>query len=211
MVKLGESRPAAAPSTPAQQARRDRIVRAAARLASERDHDLVQMHEVAAEAGVALATLYRYFPTKAQLFVGVMAAEVAGMQVPSLNEPANAGERPDERVFEVLVRATRRFVRRPTLATAMIHSSNAARRDAVPEVAEIDDHLHAVLLDAAGVASPTADDSALMRLVLRLWYGILQTYLNGRSSLEEAEEDLGKGCSLLLRPLVDRAATTHPE
>jgi TetR/AcrR family transcriptional regulator, cholesterol catabolism regulator len=211
VVKIGESRPAAAPSTPAQQARRDRIVRAAARLASERDHELVQMHEVAAEAGVALATLYRYFPTKAQLFVGVMAAEVSGMQVPSPPRSASATARPDERVFEVLVRATRRFVRRPTLATAMIHSSNVARRDAVPEVAEIDDRLHAVLLHAAGVESPTADDGTLVRLVLRLWYGILQTYLNGRSTLAEAEADLSKGCALLLRPMVDRAATPQSD
>lgn len=201
MSRVGESRPAAQPSTAAQRARRDRILDAARRLTADRDHEFVQMQEVAAEADVALATLYRYFPSKTQLYVGLMADEVAGMDRYPAPDPGRA---PDEAVFAVLLQATRRFMRRPTLATAMVQSANVASKQAVPEVREIDDHVHDLLLRAAGVAAPTDPDRRLVRLLVQLWYGVLQSCLNGHITLEDAEGDLWEGCRLLLRPILGR-------
>ena len=200
MSRVGESRPAARPSTAAQQARRDRIVHAARRLTADRDHELVQMQEVAAEADVALATLYRYFPSKTQLYVGLMADEVGAMGRYPAPDPDHA---PDEAVFAVLLQATRRFVRRPSLATAMVQSANIASKQAAPEVREIDDHVQDLLLRAAGVGDATSGDRRLVRLLVQLWYGVLQSCLNGHITLAEAEGDLWEGCRLLLRPLSD--------
>ncbi|MGW4094751.1 TetR/AcrR family transcriptional regulator [Nocardia sp. NPDC004750] len=54
--------------------RRRAILRAAARLGSERGLEHVQMSDVAASAGVALGTLYRYYPSKHHLFSGLLEA-----------------------------------------------------------------------------------------------------------------------------------------
>ena len=54
--------------TTRQQQRRDRIVGAAVELLAEYDYDDVHMTLVAERAGVALGTLYRYFPSKERLF-----------------------------------------------------------------------------------------------------------------------------------------------
>lgn len=54
------------------QARRERIVTAGFELLLAADYDSVQMRDVAERAGVALATLYRYFPSKEQLFGHVL-------------------------------------------------------------------------------------------------------------------------------------------
>ncbi|MFD7131128.1 TetR/AcrR family transcriptional regulator [Streptomyces sp. NPDC059894] len=62
---------AAAPAkarTPSQRARRDSILRAAIRLLEEREYEQIQIREVAENAGVALATVYRYFPSKELLY-----------------------------------------------------------------------------------------------------------------------------------------------
>jgi AcrR family transcriptional regulator len=54
------------------QARRERIVTAGFELLLDADYDSVQMRDVAERAGVALATVYRYFPSKEQLFGHVL-------------------------------------------------------------------------------------------------------------------------------------------
>lgn len=56
-----------------QQVRRQGIVDAARALVDEMDLDQVQMRDVAARAGVALGTLYRYFASKDHLFAVVFA------------------------------------------------------------------------------------------------------------------------------------------
>jgi AcrR family transcriptional regulator len=51
-----------------QRARRDRIVETAVQLLATDDYDKIHMRLVADRAEVALGTLYRYFPSKEQLF-----------------------------------------------------------------------------------------------------------------------------------------------
>lgn len=57
-----------------QLARRERIVAAAAALLERQPYEQVQVKDVAAEAGVALGTLYRYFRSKEQLYAAVLAS-----------------------------------------------------------------------------------------------------------------------------------------
>ena len=62
----------AEPTTEAQRERRRRIVLAAMDLLAEHGYDEIQMRDVAVGAEVALGTLYRYFPSKEQLFAHVL-------------------------------------------------------------------------------------------------------------------------------------------
>ena len=59
-----------------QHQRRRRIVQAAAALASRGGVEAMQMRTVAERAGVALGTLYRYFPSKMDLVVAVVSEEL---------------------------------------------------------------------------------------------------------------------------------------
>src|SRR5690606_9907318 len=62
--------------TRSQHQRRRRIVQAAAALASRGGVEAMQMRTVAERAGVALGTLYRYFPSKMELVVAVVSEEL---------------------------------------------------------------------------------------------------------------------------------------
>jgi AcrR family transcriptional regulator len=202
--RIAEVRASAEPSSPEQRARHLRILRAAARLGAEKGLERVQMHEVAKEAGVAIATLYRYFPSKTHLFTAVLAEQVDRFGE-SLPRP-EPGMTPEDAVGEVLVLASRRLLRRPALATAMLQSASAANAAAVADVGRIDRTFRKIVLRTLGVAEPTVTDVTLIRLLMQCWYGVLQMSLNGRASITDTESDIRIACRLLLAPRSNAAA-----
>src|SRR5882757_1670168 len=120
-----ETGPAAKPSplplTERQEARRRRILDASMRLACGGGFDAVQMREVAEISGVALGTLYRYFPSKIHLLVATMEDQLTLLHL-ALRERPPAATAPSERVAETLLRAFRALQREPLLADAMFRA-----------------------------------------------------------------------------------------
>ncbi len=106
MPRLSEARDAAEPSSMEQRARHGRILKAAAQLGAENELERVQMQEVARLAGVAIGTLYRYFPSKTHLFVAVMVDQIDRMGA-QLSRRARAAMAPSEAVCDALLQATR--------------------------------------------------------------------------------------------------------
>ncbi|WP_404800494.1 TetR family transcriptional regulator [Actinomadura montaniterrae] len=104
-----------------QHQRRKRIVQAAAALASRGGIEAMQMRTVAERAGVALGTLYRYFPSKMDLVVAVVSEEIDLLERSIERRPPRGGSAA-ERTVEVLMRATRGLMREPELAEALIRS-----------------------------------------------------------------------------------------
>jgi TetR/AcrR family transcriptional regulator, cholesterol catabolism regulator len=194
--RIAEVRGAAEPSSPNQKARHTRILRAAADLAAEKGLDRVQMHEVAKDAGVAIGTLYRYFPSKTYLFTAVMAEQVDRLDSSTVGP--RAGQSPEEATYELLVTASRQLLRRPALAAALFQSANAAHATEVPDAGRIDRTFRNLLLRTLGIDDPSAQDVTVVWLLMQCWYGLLTSVLNGRRSLPDAEADLRVACRLLL-------------
>ncbi|MFD8687519.1 TetR family transcriptional regulator [Streptomyces sp. NPDC059651] len=201
MPRIAEARAGAEPSSPRQRARRQSILKVAADIAATTGLERVQMQEVAKSAGVAIATLYRYFPSKTHLFTALMADQIEGFAARVPERPADTS--PEDAVFETLGSATRNLLRRPALATAMIQSANAARASTVPDLARIDSGFVDLLVRAWGVEEPTDHHITRLRLLILLWYGVLQSRLNERLTPQEADADLRMACHLLLAPETD--------
>ncbi|GAA0330319.1 TetR family transcriptional regulator [Actinoallomurus spadix] len=104
-----------------QHQRRRRIVQAAAALASRGGVEAMQMRTVAERAGVALGTLYRYFPSKMDLVVAVVSEEMDTLEGSLERRPPRSATAAG-RAVEVLMRATRGLMREPELADALIRS-----------------------------------------------------------------------------------------
>ncbi|MCD0482529.1 TetR family transcriptional regulator [Streptacidiphilus sp. ASG 303] len=196
----GASHPAGtggAPLTGRQEERRRRILEAAAALACRGGFDAVQMREVAEGSGVALGTLYRYFPSKTHLLVAVMEDRLQLMRDRLRRRPP-AGDDPAARVADVLMRAFHRLQREPRLAEAMVRALTSADRSAGAEADRVGRLTTAVVVDAMGLdRPPTAGELAAVRVVGHTWQSALVSWLSGRSSIAEVRGDLETAARLL--------------
>ncbi|MEU7579053.1 TetR family transcriptional regulator [Streptomyces sp. NPDC041068] len=189
--------PATPPLTERQEARRRRILHASAQLASRGGFDAVQMREVAEAAGVALGTLYRYFPSKVHLLVATMQDQLQHMHTTIRKRPP-AGETPAERVAETLMRAFRALQREPHLADAMVRALTFADRSVSPEVDTVSRLTTAIILDAMGLDEPpTAQQLSAVRVIEHTWHSALITWLSGRASIAQVKIDIETVCRLI--------------
>lgn len=103
-----------------QRARRERLIESARELALEGGYAAVTMHDVADRAGVARATVYRYFATKDHLLTEVAAAW-AHRAIADIDELA-IGDTPLERLTALLERIVYVAAAEPTLTSAIIQA-----------------------------------------------------------------------------------------
>jgi TetR/AcrR family transcriptional regulator, cholesterol catabolism regulator len=195
--RVGEIRPPAEPSSAGQKARYRRILRAAARLGAHEELDRVQMQDVAREADVAIATLYRYFPSKVHLFAAVMRSQVLRLRDEAVG-PA-PGQDAVAAVAELLIGIGREMLEQPQLSLSMIQANNLAQKMPGSGSDQIDATFEELVMRTAGIADdPTPDDHRRARLVILCWFGVLMTVLNGRHDATTAEADTRRACELLL-------------
>ncbi len=197
MPRLSDARPPAEPSSEGQKDRYQRMLRAAVKLGSRQDFERVQMQDVAAESEVAIATLYRYFPSKVHLFVGVMRAELE--KVDPATFQVQEGQDLVEVVGDLLMLFTQEMYRNRRLSMSMIQSIILSEGLDSPDSAVIEDVFLELLLRVAGWdADPTPDQRRRCWLVIQCWFGVLVTTLSGNRPLESAEDDVRRACDLLL-------------
>lgn len=103
-----------------QQARRTRLIEAARELALEGGYAAVTMHDVADRAGVARATVYRYFATKDHLLTEVAARWAE--QITSDTSAAATGDTPAERITALMGRIVEVAAAELTLTSAIIQA-----------------------------------------------------------------------------------------
>ena len=70
---------------------------AAAQLGAQQGLDEVQMAQVADRAGVALGTLYRYYPSKHHLFAALLTMRTAELAAPAGRGPGACRRQPGGR------------------------------------------------------------------------------------------------------------------
>lgn len=206
MPRIAEARQPAEPTSAEQKDRYRRILRAASKLGAEHGLERMQMNDVAKEAGVAIATLYRYFPSKTDLFVGVLHSQIQWLSEVGDGEGAVVAAPVGERaaaVADVLIGAGRGMLARPQLAMAMLQANNAAQLQGGREYTEANAAFHGVLLRALGVEDPADEDFRMVRITEQTWYGVLVSVLNGVITMDQADADIRLATKLLLGPRYD--------
>jgi TetR/AcrR family transcriptional regulator, cholesterol catabolism regulator len=176
--------------------RRKRIVQAAAALASRGGVEAMQMRTVAERAGVALGTLYRYFPSKMDLVVAVVAEEIDLLETSIQRRPPRA-QTPARRAVDVLMRATRGLMREPELADALVRSliMSSVQTD-------FGDRITGLLLRVSshgdGDEARTALELSLCESLANVWVAELLEILKGRRTVEQVQSLLELAADRLL-------------
>jgi AcrR family transcriptional regulator len=195
MPRIAERRPGAKPVTDEQQARRAAILKAAVRLGKAKEIDRISAQEIAAEAGVALRTLYRYYPSKQHVFAAVLTERVESFRPPA-RRPADAGTA----VAGFMAQACKDMLRHKHLAHAMITSTQAVRAQSVPTGYHA---MRDIILATAGVQHPTEHQIRAARLVEQVTFGVLTWTVGGELDPQQAIADIRLACRLLMAAAPD--------
>ena len=184
--------------TAAQRARRGRIIAVALSLAARGGYDAVQMREVAERSGVALGTLYRYFPSKVHLLVSAMASEVDQLSA-RLQKRQATGETRAERVSFVLERSTRSLQRDPLLTEAMVRAMMAADATVAAEVQAVREGMTDLIVQAMrGGGPPREHDVELAAILQDVWFARQIAWLGGRIGIADVWRDIHLAITLVL-------------
>jgi AcrR family transcriptional regulator len=179
-----------------QQERRERIVRAAIALLEAREYDAVQMRDVAQEAGVALATIYRYFTSKEHLYAAALLDWAADYPRPSRS--ASGAQSDEERLRALMRRAVRAFEKYPQMMRAVIvlESSNDPNARALfDQFAALD---VGALMDALSSTDPVWA-AAIVETVNAVMVTRLRSWALGRSTIRDVHRSVEQTLDLIYR------------
>ncbi|WP_240777565.1 TetR family transcriptional regulator [Nonomuraea basaltis] len=182
--------------TRSQHQRRKRIVQAAAALASRGGVEAMQMRTVAERAGVALGTLYRYFPSKMDLVVAVVGEEIDLLESSIERRPPGAST-PSSRAVDVLMRATRGLMREPELADALIRSLIMAEVQ-TPFGDRMTGLLLRVSADGLTLEQASEEQRDLAGSLASVWVQELLEMLRGRRTYDQIQRRIETAAARLL-------------
>jgi TetR/AcrR family transcriptional regulator, cholesterol catabolism regulator len=186
--------------TPKQSDRRRRVIEAAISLATKGGYDAVQMRDVAAEARVALGTLYRYFPSKDQLLVAALNEWAENLRDKQRARPQKGATKAD-RVAGVLRGTVRAMERQPKLSAAFVtalSSMDAEEPGSIERAAQVYQTMSEMIGQAMnGDALP--DQDMLMRVLGQVWFAVLVFWVRGWSPGNQMADDLDAAAHLMIR------------
>lgn len=182
--------------TPQQEERRRRVLRVARRLASDGGYDAVQMREVAAEADVALGTIYRYFSSKDALLAAAMAEWTGELQDRLARQPAE-GETPADRMVELLARAWRPMERDPKLSAAVVRALGSSEEGVAQHAGDVSERFAAMTRSVLEGLDPEVQDG-IIAVLGHVWHSALVGWVNGRTGFEVVGQELERAARLLL-------------
>jgi len=190
----------AVPSTAAQHGRHDRILTAATAILAAGGEDALQMKDLSHRAGVSVATLYRYFPAKDHVLLGILLSRYSSAltRVAAEIQPRTTAR---DRVTSHLLREFRAQQREPRLTAALSRFISETRRS-YSEVIEQVEHLHLQILEhvAGGGAPISTEQRELLPVVQAIYGAATRRWLAGVSSPAQARFEIRVGCRLLDLP-----------
>ena len=183
--------------TSSQAARRGRVIQAALELGADGGYEAVQMRDVAATAGVALGTIYRYFSSKDHLLAETLVewARELGQKV-SRKPPK--GEHLSDRVVDVLRRAIRGMEIQPKLSEAVVTALTSTDPHAARCQREVGDVMTGIIASAfpPDFDARTRDDIA--RVLGHVWFSSLVGWVNRWYGINHVGDEVEIAARLLL-------------
>jgi AcrR family transcriptional regulator len=179
-----------------QAARRQRVVIAAMDLAGRGGYDAVQMRDVAASAGVALGTIYRYFTSKDHVLAAALVEWSNELRRQVAQRPPR-GETVADQVVDVVRRGTRRMEQQPQLAAALVTAITSPD----PAVSECQREVTGAMVDVLGEPMGELPDelrAGVVRVLSHVWFSALVAWVNGATTVGRVGDELESAARLML-------------
>ena len=188
------------PSTPEQEARFARVVAAAVEMLSAGGGEGLAMKDLARRAGVSVATLYRYFPSRDYVLLSVAVARYRDAARRVLAETPQGGSA-QERVSGHLLREFGAVRREERLSGALVQALAETRRGYSPLIETVE-HLHRQIVEhvAGGGGPVSAQQCRVLPVVIDIFSAATRLWLAGVLSVADAEFQIRAGCELLEVP-----------
>jgi AcrR family transcriptional regulator len=182
--------------TTSQAARRQRVLVSALELAADGGYDAVQMRDVAATAGVALGTIYRYFPSKDALLAAAMVEWMEDLER-RVSQRGPKGETTAERVYDVLRRAVSTMERQPQLAEAVITALTSDDAAAGKASISTTDVMTRVMLQAFPDDVDPVTEAAIAKVLGHVWFSCMVAWKNGVGDMTWMADELNTASQLI--------------
>ena len=188
-------RPDPASLPPGQQERRERIVQAAISLLERGEYDAIQRRDVAQEAEVALATIYRYFTSKEHLYAAALLAWAA--DYPRARPAATNGGPAGEAELRALMRkAVRAFEHYPQMMRVEIVLESSTDPNARALFDEFAGNNRRALMDALSSIDPETA-AAIVETVNSVMVTRLRSWALGRTTIRDVDRSMQRTLDLI--------------
>jgi AcrR family transcriptional regulator len=184
------------PLTPNGLVRRRRIIETAIDLATEGGYDEVHMRDVAEQAGVALATVYRYFDSKDHLLSAAVSESTAQLQARLARSPAR-GRTAVDQLVDVLRRATRALERRPLLTAAMVRALGSSDPGVAVAAARVRGQIREIASPILAGLDPDAIEG-IVAVLSHVWNSSMMIWALGQAPMSSIGDELELAARLLL-------------
>ena len=194
---------------PSMKDRRDKILDVAVALAEEGGFENVRQRDVAANAGVALGTLYKRFRSKEEILCAALEREAEGLERRMELAPA-LGKTPVERIGSFFQTITRGMLKKPRFARAVLRAMASGEEGVAKTVASYQGRITGLIIAAMrGVGRLTFTDASekpvnekevkLALLLQQLWFASLVGWSAGLVGQGDVIDQIKDAAGLLSR------------
>ncbi|WP_099040733.1 TetR family transcriptional regulator [Mycobacterium neglectum] len=176
--------------------RRDAILDATLTTAATGGYEAVQMRAVAEQVGIAVGTLYRYFPSKTHLLVSALTREFQRLDASC--DWSAVGATPQERLGMLTARLHSDWQRDPQLTEAMTRACVFADTTAASAVNQAANVIERLLARTLGGGDPTDHHRQIAGLIADVWLANRAAFISKRATAAEARDHIDRAVQLLL-------------
>jgi len=181
--------------------RTERIIMVAMELAERDGYDAVRLRDVAAQAEVALGTVYRRFTRKEDILAAVLNLQVSALKT-MIENGTMPGKTPEDRLGTFFEEATMLLAERPKLASAMLRTVASGVPHLAERVTRYHGEMSEIILrvsrgDNATDEPPTDEDLLIANMLQNMWFASLVGWTGGLHEPAQVVEHLKAATRLL--------------
>ncbi len=185
--------------------KRSRILETAIELAEKGGFENVRLRDVAAQAEVALGTLYKRFPSKESILIAALELEAEKLEK-KLSKAPIEGDTPVERVLNFFEGASRTLFRKPNLGRAVLRALTSGDEELTEQVASFHQRMTNMIVAAMRgslitsiVPEPSNNEVIVAFIMQQQWFAALVGWMGGLINRPMVIDQLRITLSLVLR------------